>query len=383
MKKFLLLLFIFSICFSLSTEPPISEMLSQNLEQSNVLVSAISSGGAVSIDLRAVKITPSIDGSISSEEQNFLLYYSSISLYSKDMPDLPDCGKRLVNASIELEFVFTTNNLSKIVSYSLTDSESLPKNIIIPFSENELSLAEANNSLEVFLNWKIKVNFENYEVYSPGGEGVQFYCNSGPLQTEEYFGTSNISYKIENGNLLYFLSKPVLKEQWYKNNHFDSVVLSKRKFYKGEILKNGEKLLFTQLYFFDSSYDQYGLMNILLVKNESNQELSEAIAYNVPVPLEINNESFIYVYMFNSTYEGIGKNNLTLVLYDMFGNEFTQTYEITSKMLGFGGNNSEEGTLSEYTEKSAAFGKEELLLILVPTSIIGILFILVFFKFRK
>ncbi len=383
MKKIFLFLFIFSIYFSLSAEPPIDEMLSQNLEQSNVLVSAISSGESVSIDLRAVKITPSIEGSISAEEQNYLLYSSSISLYSKDMPDLPDCGKRFVNASIEFDFIFTINNQSKSVSYSLTDLDSLPNYILLPFSKEELSLAEANDSLDVFLNWKIKVNFENYEVYSPGGEGVQFYCNPGPLQTEEYTGTSNISYKIENGNLLYFLSKPVLKEQWYKNNHFDSILLSKRKFYKGEIFKNGEQLLTSQLYFFDSSYDQYGLMNILLVKNESNQELSEVIAYNVPVPLEINNESFIYAYMFNSTYEGIGKNNLTLVLYDMFGNEFTQTYEITSKMLGFGGNNSEEGTLSEYTGKSAAFGKEELLLILVPTSIIGILFIIVFFRFRK
>ena len=385
---FLFFLLLLPLNFCLSANPPISEMLSQNLEQGNLLVGAISSGETVSINLKLVKITPSIEGSISAEEQNYLLYSSSISLYAKDTFLDPDsgCGKRLVNASIELNFIFTINNQSKSVSYSLTDSEALPTNILVPFSENELSLADANDSLKTLLEWSVIARYNDYSVSEQvdGNGNTIKECSFAGTKSDSFSGTSNISYKLEGGNLLFFLSKPVLKEQWHKNNHFDSVILSKRRFYKGEIFKNEEQLHSAQLYLFDTSYDQYGLLDIILVKNISNELLlSEVIAYNFPVPLESTNESFSYVYMFNSTYEGIGKNNLTVKLYDTFGNEFTQTYEITSKMIGFGGNNSEEGVADEYTRKSASFGTEELVLILVPTSIIGILFIIVFFRFKK
>ena len=70
---------------------------------------------------------------------------------------------------------------------------------------------------------------------------------------------STLKYAVEGGEPLFFLERPILREQWYKNNLFDNAVLSKRRFYKGGISLNGTSAGNFSLRAFNISTDTFGL----------------------------------------------------------------------------------------------------------------------------
>ncbi len=158
---------------------------------------------------------------------------------------------------------------------------------------------------------------------------------------------STINYAVEGGEPLFFLERPLLREQWYKNNLFDNAVLSKQRFYKGGISLNGTSVGNFSLRAFNISTDSFGFQKIVSVPLIvfANVSVFEGNIGAVPIQLNSDNGSFAYSYEVNLTapYSGIGLNNLSLVLVDDFGFSFETEKQILSRTLTFDGNKSEDG----------------------------------------
>ena len=198
---------------------------------------------------------------------------------------------------------------------------------------------------------------------------------------------STLKYAVEGGEPLFFLERPILREQWYKNNLFDNAVLSKRRFYKGGISLNGTSVGNFSLRAFNISTDSFGFQKIVSVPQPefANVSVFEGDIGAVPIPLNSDNSSFAYSYEVNLTapYSGIGKNNLSLSLSDDFGFAFTTEKEILSRAMTFDGNKSEAGNLvsGDTTNygKSAKFEFDNFNVGILSLGTIGIILVVALF----
>ena len=191
-------------------------------------------------------------------------------------------------------------------------------------------------------------------------------------------------YRVEGKNKLFFLSAPILNEQWFRNNKFDSVVLSESRIYKAEIIKNDEVTKNFTLYRFNTTTNGFGLLEIVSVPAE---DLSAFVGVvNItPSPLESNNQTYAFLYRFNYSYGGIGDHVLALSVKDVFGMEGNYTQKIKSRQLSYDSNKTETG--NDYNEgttrKSASFSIENLRMLEIGFGMLGALIILIAYRIRK
>jgi hypothetical protein len=173
-----------------------------------------------------------------------------------------------------------------------------------------------------------------------GEKNLTFHCEN------------SVDYEIETQPIVRLLQKPVLKEQWYKNNHFDNLVLANRKIYKAGVEINGSQFGAVTFYSFDVKMDKYGLESIVTIDaySANGAEGKESTVNAVPVPLQVKNDTFRYAYEVNSSYSGLGWNTLTLKAYDDFGQEMEADEQILSRELSFSGNISESNSETKNTQ---------------------------------
>jgi hypothetical protein len=158
----------------------------------------------------------------------------------------------------------------------------------------------------------------------------------------------NLSFHTERNftvfgtNQLYFLRAPLLREQWFEDNQFDTVILSQDPLSNAEIYLNGNLADNLTLRTFEVVTDSYGLQEIL-----SNLSVpagwSESVNLTAPALLETQPHSYAYIYEFNYSYEGLGQNNLSLVVTDSFLNSRQYDEQLLSRMLSYNGTTTETG----------------------------------------
>ena len=360
-----MLLFFLSNAFALLPDPPIDNMTSLNSVaiaslQGNFLSSLSKSlpttnNPIEAADARLIKLDPSVDNFISDKKPPKILW-----VWAENHADEVNEAADLQSCTDGINLKFKSKTLSSLLSVSfigvnknITDPTQL--GLDLPFSSEELSSARPHDNLTVSLSGEFNFLYDRTVLhyrYLPcsetGSEGIcvpscDLYDISSDVVSFSIPFSSNLSYEVEGGNVLFFLSSPVLREQWYLNNKFNNIVFSNRVFYKSSANVNGEDIGNATAYLFNFHNDNFGIYYIESIKsvntsNNPRMEFKEDSVLVSPTQIELNNDSFSYIYQINSTYNGIGKNNASLVLVDRFSNTFEIKEEITSRFLSFNGN---------------------------------------------
>ena len=265
MKKFIFFILAIALVFSNYSEPPIAQVLEHNKNLSQSLFSfSLSSTlkeSPLNLDslangnIQLLSIFPSVEDRIPSSMETFIFWTATFS-FSETEPDF--CGVKFDHQTIAYSLNFTFRNDSKFVSGSAGSVAGLPSHISIPFLEEELNQSQ-DDKLIVSLKWTNNIVYKNCNMI---GSGNNRHCACEYISLIPLSGTDSIIYYVDGSPVIYFLHKPILKEQWYKNNHFDSLIFSNRKFYDVKIKKNGDLLVPFHLYTFNISEDNFGIQSI-------------------------------------------------------------------------------------------------------------------------
>ncbi|MFA5049521.1 MAG: hypothetical protein WC501_00780 [Candidatus Micrarchaeia archaeon] len=382
MRRLLFILFFFHLCFSSYLIPPTEEILSFNLAHSNLLADNTPDGiYPTKIDpipysnMGLVLVSPSVDDRISYKTNYLFLTYGFL-FYTEG--NSHGCPLDFQNQLIEYTITFLFQNQTRSISGSYASSASIPTTFQIPFTSQELSTANANDSLLISLLWHHTVTYSKYIEYN----GSCIYSGDASYQSS---GANFLSYIVEGEKTIDFLSRPILKSQWFRNNHFDFLVFSNKNFYRAQIKRNGQETSNFLLYSFEVNTDSFGLKKISsnYLPNESYSQLNQITN---PYPLQMENKTYSFIYSFNSTYEGYGKDNFSVIMTDFFSNEYLFDYEILSRINTYDGTYSEFGQAANMDDEtyipSQKYSYDNIIFFSIPLSFLGVILIFVFLKFK-
>jgi hypothetical protein len=331
---------------------------------------------------KLLKVEPSVDNVFSGEDPYLIFVWGAQAdpLIPKDWEKVPglmgdDCVEEQygVNVSRNALITFSFANISETVNTSSN---------IVPIPENIKNAMMDTSGIDPL---NIKLNSSNIFTYTindriPTHSGCRENLVNFSSQINVY---DELNWTIGGNKTLFFLRSPILNEQWFRNNQFNTIVFSNSKIYKAFIKENGVVTRNISLYSFNTTTDKYGLKNIISVRsNSSGKKISEHLSLNSPLSLSEDNSSFIYLYEFNHTYEGIGENILELEIISFSGLKSKYTQKILSRELTHSGNISEQGELSNESNSRKSKSPESLNIQNVELSfgIVGILILLLFIK---
>ncbi|MBU0532264.1 hypothetical protein KKB44_02100 [Candidatus Micrarchaeota archaeon] len=286
--------------------------------------------------------------------------------------DEDDCTEfeNSTSVSYDLEFTFTFKDTSVVVPSSST-------RILIP--EDILEAMEDSSGQD---NLTITVAGDvifNYEINDRGFDG--FDCVS------SYYNVSgsvpiflNRSFVVAGTHKLFFLLSPILREQWFRNNKFNTIILSQSPLYHAAIYLDGNSTKNITIREFYNATNQYELQ--LILSNKTNETFEYTNLTN-PISLQYQNHSFFFIYGFNYSYSALGKHNLSILVNDSFLGFAQYSDVITSKMLSYNGTYTEEGTLANetITRKSSSFARQTITPIEIGLGFVALILFLSFLNF--
>lgn len=172
----------------------------------------------------------------------------------------------------------------------------------------------------------------------------------------------NASFVAAGTNKLFFLQAPILREQWFRNNRFNTVVLSQAPLYHAEVFRDGNTSREFTLRTFDTAENCYGLIEIISNKTDETGYLEGKSDGATPTPLLHENHTYAYAYQFNHSYQGLGWSNLSLGIEDCFEGEARYDERILSRMLSYDGDKTELGVPMDASlaRRSSYYEKDEL-----------------------
>lgn len=192
----------------------------------------------------------------------------------------------------------------------------------------------------------------------------------------------NASFPVAGTHKLFFLRSPILNEQWHRNNQFNLIIMSQAPLYYAETFLNGNQSENYTLRTFNTTNNTFNLT--VIVSNKTIPKgWGESLNRTTPVPLSTNNDSYAYIYAFNSTYSGLGENALGMGVIDSFMGEAEYETVILSRMLSFNGTKNELGGEidPEITRGSAGFSKGEVSHVEISLGFLAVIVLLAFVNF--
>ncbi len=283
--------------------------------------------------------------------------------------DLDDCVEFENSTPViyDVNVLFTFNNHSvKTPLYS--NIIQVPQEILDGM-HNSSGLDTLNVSLDGNVTFLYTINDRGFSY----GECSNYYNNfskSFPISISR-------SFKVAGENRLFFLRSPVLGEQWFKNNRFNTIVLSQSPLYYAEISLDSKQQTLNLRDFFTTK-NAYGLKEVFSVSNwTSTDQWSEKINLTNPTPLEHENLSFSYIYEFNYSYPGlVGWHNLSILVNDIRGSDHYNA-SLLSRFLSYNSSVSENRTpLDSLSRKSAPFTYDNLNIVHLSLGIIGLILLI-------
>ncbi|MEW5995973.1 MAG: hypothetical protein AB1657_00040 [Candidatus Micrarchaeota archaeon] len=399
MKRVLLLLCVLALSFAY-TDPPIAEVMGHNLDPAfldslmnrtpeGIVLGPEEGENAVYFNATLIGVFPSVDDRIPADPspyshkilwtwgENYTWYIIRDDLEAT--VGNSTCEFDGVTLAIDMEkteyfFAIRVNNQTA-ATYDNPPSEIGAFDF--PLSPAQLEGINATERMEVRLEYAGSYTYTAARV-----------CSSEPVELQvliEVGGHSELYYYVENGNVIFFTARPVLGEQWFRNNHFDNLIFSKRKFYKSEIFLDGNESGEARIYNFSIYTDSLGTMfiNSSRENNYTDSTLEEYGLIYTPVPLIHENETFRYLYEENYTYEGAGYHNLTIVVTDHFLHNYTYNRTLLSRALSEAEAREEDASAVVnnqtvyYARPEYAAPPQLLNQVLLPSSALAIIFIVV------
>lgn len=269
------------------------------------------------------------------------------------------------------EVNFTFRNISESVPFS-SNAVAVPENIL-----EEMKTSSGSENLTVIIEGNATFT---YQINDRGFEGDD--CVSSYYEVSESVPFSvNATFTVAGGQKLFFLRAPVLREQWFRNNQFNTILLSQSPLYYAEIRMDGNQSWNFTIREFYNATGPYGLQLIISNMTEG-ESWSEAKNGSTPIPLQEEDYSFAYIYEFNHSYSGIGKHNLSLHVNDSFLGTAQYKEILFSRMLSYNGTYTEEGSpADESARPSAGLQKQELSSVEIALGFVVLVLFLSFFYF--
>jgi hypothetical protein len=330
---------------------------------------------------KLISIEPSIDNVISGENP-FLIFSwggEADEMEAKEWEKLPglmgdDCVEFQVASNVSKYALvkFAYGNLSQTIN-TTENVVPIPKSILQAM-ENTSGDDKLNISLNAVFNFTYTLDDR-----IPTHDG----CKKNLVNFSSIIHVYDQINQTSSGDkTLFFLRTPLLNEQWFRNNHFDTLVFSNSRLYKAQIRENGKPVKNISLYSFNITTDEYLLQRIVSIPdNKSSNDAAQHNVLNYPTPLSIDDSGFFYLYEFNHTYEGIGENLLEIEVVSFFGSKSTFSQNINSRVLTHSGNISELGTYNESSAReSKDFEDSNLQPVIVSFGIIGLFLLLLLTK---
>lgn len=295
-------------------------------------------------------VYPSVDSRISSEKNVRVLWRYALSYTSQDKTVTIDgCTSYFHKTAQDAELIANLSASFMNKTYVLENVSGNP--LVLPIPLNELNKTDGSN-LTLSLTGSIIFHymFDRTISYLECDENGSCTCNenvypSVPMNITRIIN-SNLTYEVEGGPLVHFLSKPVLHEQWIQNSQFEDLVFSKRRFYIASISLNNLSFGSAQFYYFNITEDPSRAWKISSYPASNFFNLSEEEVRTItsPVPIQQGNFSHKYIYIFNSSYSALGPHNITLNITDQFENNFSKRFEITNRLLTASGSFGEDNS---------------------------------------
>jgi len=248
--------------------------------------------------------------------------------------DADQCAEFETNISVDYSRVnvtFMFGNASASVPFSSTEI-AVPQEVVSAMRDS----SGLDNLTALVAGDAVVSYWVDDQVYSAGD------CVSNPIAFNATIPLSaSRSFKVSGRNHLFFLNAPVLREQWFRNNRFDIVVLSQAPLYRARIVLNGNISSNLSFRKFDiqTAEDHYGISSILSTSCDICNGTRpgwmgpRCNGSFTPTGLESSNLSFAYVYEFNTTYEALGTTNLSVIVDDVCGGSGRFDDAVMSRML--------------------------------------------------
>jgi len=401
----LLLVLLSAAGFALYSDPPFSEVAAHNAALAPALNDSydpsIAAGGTIGMDFygtdiywapihrhfdfqlinasaRLAAIEPSVDGSISPSTCPVLLFAwgsNATPLAAKDWEG-DDCVEYQNDTSVSRAALvtFTFGNTSVQVSTS-NDTVPLPQEIL-----EAMEGTNGNDSLSVLLNATFNFTYVIDDRKPSHDEGCSHHLVN-------YSSVINVlderNWTVEGNRSLFFLAAPALGEQWFRDNRFDTIILTNSRIYSGNISADGNQTRSFRLLWFNITNDSLGVWQIVSVPaNDSTGIVAEHLAYNTPTPLDSGNFTYGYAYELNYSYEGLGEHALQDDASGLFGARFVFKRDILSRMLSYSGNMSESGEPADLsvTRKSVPFFQDAMRPVELSIGLAGVLLVVLLTK---
>ncbi len=395
MRELFLLFLLFPACAALE-DPPLDEVAQHNrdlapslMETTALTVGELTKDNPSRVNMSIVAVIPSVDERIPPTADEVLWAWNEENADGRTITeeDSNGCTDRymftLINhtESIEIRFSFRNHTVT-------TEPETTEAILGIPLDRELLETANGTENLTIELEWDYWYQYE--VIVSNSGlvcEGDDCSCEdqgSMPPQQWELHTIGNVSrqYIIEPGNASFFLVRPALGEQWYRNNHFDTLVFSRKSIYKAEIEKGGNNTGNARIYNFSVMEDPVGAWHIF---SEESYEFSNASMENYEVsywatPVVKEGEGpFSHLYEINHTYSEWGPHTMEITVTDFFGGQHTYSREILSRKLTKGGmseTGEPEGSKEYYRQGMPAQEKQQLTHNPIPSNELLLIFLI-------
>ncbi len=311
------------------------------------------------VNMSIVAAFPQVDSRIPSDAEGVLWAWEEDNADGKTITEEGSDGctdyfqPALINYSRSAIMAFTFRNETRaatLIDYDWMDEgggemETGPV-VEIPFSFEELETANGTENLTVELQWRYTYFFEvvwsdqylRCEDDGMGGETCS--CQSATFVPLLYWdilvqGNESENFIIESGNASFFLLRPALGEQWYENDHFDTLAFSRKSVYKAEISMGGNKTAAAQIYNFTVLEDPLGAWHIFSnpVAEFSNASMAAYSFSYWANPVVEGDMPFSHLYEINHTYEGWGPHLLKVEATDFFLGRHGYEREIFSRKV--------------------------------------------------
>lgn len=422
---FLLLVVFLSASFLFAyDDPPINEVDSHNegiaaglMGAKGISLGPLTDEEPAKVNMSIVVALPQVDERIPSDAEGIIWAWNEKNADGQTLTheDADGCTDyylpALINYSRGASMSFNFRNETRavvLIEYDWVDEaegrEMETDAVVgIPFSFEELEAANGTENLTVELQWRYAYFFEvvvsnQYQVCVDNGQGGQScHCESSVNEPLRYWdilvtGNASESFIIESGNASFLLVRPVLGEQWYQNDHFDTLVFSRKSIYKAEISMDGNESGYARVYDFSVLEDPMGAWHIFSnsTANFSNASMAAYSLSYWATPVVKENNSFSHLYEINHTYEGWGPHLMLVRATDFFLGEHEYEKEIFDRKISRWGvsETGEPAGDPEYYRPGKEAPEEEVLAHkILPPAAIGMLVLLLalgaFWYYRK
>ncbi|MBD3397860.1 hypothetical protein GF412_01780 [Candidatus Micrarchaeota archaeon] len=347
-RECFLLLLVLSVCIGLE-DPPVDDVVQHNqgISASMARNPALTTGeltrqDPARVNMSIVTVLPCVDSRIPEDAEELLWGWNENNADGMHLTEEdPDgCTDRynptLINHTEQATIAFEFRGERRESALNMNDGIA-----DIPFSPEELSESNGTENLTVTIEWNFWYYFEVVVTNNVMKNGSCESQVGTPLEYWDIYiiGNTSKEFIVEPGEASFFLARPVLGEQWYKNNHFDTLVFSRKGIYKAEISMDGEETAYARIYEFTVMEDPLGAWHITANKTEDFRNASmgnHEISYWAN-PVVKENNSFSHLYEINHSYGAWGPRNMSITVTDFFTGEHRYSREILSRKLTKGG----------------------------------------------